>query len=149
MKKIILFATLLSSLLSLNVHSRDSWDGDWDRGHNRGCYNSNEIMHEAHDLDNSANHFARLLRNRSGYSHLTHDAKKLARAASHLHRVTENGSSCEHIRNDFRNVTREFRHLKRQLRNTHEDHHNGHVMQDFDEVKYSFQGLRRTRSLQD
>ncbi len=132
---------LLCSLFSLNAYSSD--DDDDNRN---GCYNSDEIMNAAHNYDRALIHFAQLLTDIGDpWSHISGDAIKAAQAARHLHEMTETGKSCGHIKREFiNNVKKEFWHVRKQLEPIQENYHNGHVIRDFREVKWSFYYLRRT-----
>jgi len=107
------------------------------------CWNSYEIMRDAHDLDESARRLSIVLYRTTGYSHVSRDAENLSRAANHLHRVVENRADCYHIQQDFRQVEYALSYLDRSLRRAHDVHHNRWVQDSYNRVIYDF---NRTRS---
>lgn len=107
------------------------------------CWNANEIMRAAHNLENQANHFHDQVERQTGYGHLARDAHQLAAEARHFHSSVERRASCRHVSNDFRGLAREFRHIRRAFAQAHRIHHNYHLQRDFDELARSFQYVRR------
>ncbi len=106
------------------------------------CYNTSEIIRNAHEVVSEAKHFDKMIDRIAGYSHLSKDVHALENEANHFHRSVDRGVNCRHIRRDFRDVAKKYRHLSDVLRRAHRVHNNRHVMNDFHDLQYAFQDLR-------
>lgn len=97
-----------------------------------------EVSEAAHELDATAGHFARVVRQNTGYSHLSVDATRLARSADHLHSLVEGGADYFHIQSDWQRVQQDFSHLEHAFERAHGSHHDRHLENDFREVESAY-----------
>lgn len=99
------------------------------------------VARAAHRLADAAEHFHRLIHDRTGFSHIANDAHRLADAAEHFHRAVEGGASYYHMINDFRRLQYQFQHVRNMLRRAHGIHHDPHVRRDWRHVQYAMEEL--------
>ncbi|MCZ6617500.1 MAG: hypothetical protein O7E57_05165 [Gammaproteobacteria bacterium] len=107
-----------------------------------GCHQAKHIEAAAHDVEERARHFDRVLVNFDGYGHISDDSLHLAEAAEHLHELAHaNRSRCDHLRQDYGNVERLYNHFAREFRSAHDIHHNHHVAEDWYELEHAYHAL--------
>jgi len=105
-----------------------------------------QLNSSAKNLVISANHFAELVRYKTGYSYLYYDAKKLAFIAGGLTSSIVNNSKPVVVRSQFRKVKSRFVFLSHQLRRAHRLRNNNHILYDFQRLQNTFHRLENTVS---
>ncbi len=108
------------------------------------AFSHDRLTTDAMALARSANHFANLVRYKTGYSHLYYGAKKVAFIASGLTSSIAGGSNPVVLQSQFRKVKSRFMQLSHQLRHAHSLHHNHHIRHDFFRLRDSFYRLENT-----
>ena len=84
---------------------------------------SEQVAVAAHRLSESATRLYYVLRNNTGFSHITDDALQLARNAERLHRLVERGTTPQVLDRSMRELQREYVHMRQMLQRAHGAHH--------------------------
>lgn len=107
------------------------------------CANYQRVAAAAHELDYAAEHFHDVIHYLDGYSHLASDVHQLARAAAYFHDAVEYGADCNEIEAEFHEVSHEFDHVRMMLHRAHDQHHDPHVMHDWEDVEWAYRRVHR------
>ncbi len=124
------FLVLASAIwLTATAYGHDDWQ------------NRQDVTYAAHSLAQESEHFASVVWNVTGYSHLTQDASSLASDAHHFHDAVEGGASYQHMLRDYYRLQSSYQHLNQAFYTAHNIYHNMHVHQDWHGLEYAAQDL--------
>ena len=102
---------------------------------------SERIASAAHRLSESATKLYYVLRNNTGFSHITDDALQLARRAERFHRLVERGTTPHILDRNMRELQREYVHMRQMLQRAHGAHHASAIVDTWSDVAAELEKL--------
>jgi len=131
--KIISRRFLLGMIVAIVSQSGFASDTDTDTDTEQ-CWNSQAILVEAENLEETAEHFSEVLLTIPNYAHLSEDAEALAEEASHFQEAVRTGKDCHHLRVDFHEVYKAAYQLYVRVLRAHNKYHNHHIVDDWNDM---------------